>query len=102
MSSYREEQIAYETKSHWVLEVKPGYFEIYKTGITHSTRCGIIGPYNEPGRARSRAIEECDRLTLRQASGSVQAKSMHSLSEQGSPKHSRGARRGSSNQKELF
>ena len=63
MSLYREEQIVYETKSHWVLEVKPGYFEVNKTGITHSTRCAIIGPYNEPGRARRRAIEECDRRT---------------------------------------
>jgi hypothetical protein len=60
---YREDQIAYETQTHWVLEAKPGYFEVYKTGLTHSTRCARVGPFDEPDRARLRAIEECDRRT---------------------------------------
>lgn len=57
----REDQIAYETGTHWVLEIQPGRFEVYKSGVTHSIRCAQIGPYPEPGRAKARAIEECDR-----------------------------------------
>lgn len=57
----REDQIIYETGSHWVLEARPGYFEVYQTGATHSVRCAQIGPYPEPGRAKARAITECDR-----------------------------------------
>ncbi len=40
--SYQEKDIAFECGQHWVLKLKMGY-EVYRTGVTHSTRCAIIG-----------------------------------------------------------
>ena len=61
--SLTEADIVHETASHWVLEARPGVFEVYAKGATHSRRRAIVGPYPEPGRARARAIEECNRRT---------------------------------------
>lgn len=51
--------VLYETKNFFVLRVPKGY-EVYKTGITHSTRCAQIGwPDSETGL--NKAIAETDR-----------------------------------------
>lgn len=58
-----EKQIAFESScgSYWVKQVDSGY-EVYKTGITHSVRCAIIGYRGEIGLERAkREIER--RLT---------------------------------------
>lgn len=61
MSAYRENQIAYEGAHHWVLELAPGRFEVYRTGVTHSTRCAQVSNTANPEAARARAIAECKR-----------------------------------------
>lgn len=55
MSSYKEKDIVIEVFDHWVLKVKTG-FEIYKTGITHSTRCAQLGKGED---YKKRAILDC-------------------------------------------
>lgn len=62
--SYKEKDIVHEGKNHWVLRVKPGYFEVYKRGITHSVRCDIIQFSNDESKALTRAIELCNRRDL--------------------------------------
>lgn len=52
------ENVIYENKRFWVLKVKGG-FEVYKTGVTHSTRCSQIGHTGSEGETR--AIKEADR-----------------------------------------
>ena len=58
MASYTEKDIAFEKGDYWVLKVATG-FEVYRTGITHSTRCAQIGFKGEAGLQR--AIAEIDR-----------------------------------------
>jgi hypothetical protein len=55
----KESDIAYEKGPFWVLDLKAKGFEVYKTGITHSTRCARIGYTGANGLAR--AIAEIDR-----------------------------------------
>jgi len=51
--------ILYENSSHWVKRVKTGY-EVYRIGVTHSTRCAQIGwPNSDKGLKR--AIAEADK-----------------------------------------
>jgi hypothetical protein len=61
--SYKESDIVYENGGHWVLRVKNG-FEVYKNGITPSTRCAIIGWSGAVGEEK--AIAECDRRCCRE------------------------------------
>lgn len=56
--SYKEEDIIYEADNHFVIRVKDGY-EVYKSEITHATRCAIIGHKGDHGLER--AIKECER-----------------------------------------
>lgn len=56
--SYKLKDIVHELKNHWVLQVANGY-EVYKTGVTHSTRCAVIGFTGEIGK--NKAIAECNR-----------------------------------------
>ncbi|KAF1049310.1 MAG: hypothetical protein GAK38_00766 [Xylophilus sp.] len=56
---YREDQIKYETRDFWVLDVGARGFEVYRTGITHSARCASIG--RGPTLGLARAIAEADR-----------------------------------------
>jgi len=56
--SYKEKDIAYETPNFRALNKGTKGFGVYKTGITHSTRYGIIGHTGEDGLAR--AIAQCD------------------------------------------
>jgi hypothetical protein len=39
---YKLSDIAYEQGDYWVLKVVHGY-DVYKIGITHSSRCAQIG-----------------------------------------------------------
>jgi hypothetical protein len=48
----------YTNGDYWVRRAKHGY-EVFKDGITHSTRCAIIGYDGDKGF--SRAKEEADR-----------------------------------------
>lgn len=57
--SYKESDIAYEKGLYWVLNMKSKGFEVYKNGITHSTRCAVIGYQGQNGL--NRAILEIDR-----------------------------------------
>ena len=59
--SYREEDIKHETKDFWVLDVGKKGYEVYKTGITHSTRVASIGHGPAPQLGLTRAITEADR-----------------------------------------
>lgn len=59
MASYKLDQIAYETKDFWVLDVGSRGFEVYRTGITHSTRVAQIGLGETLGLPR--AIAEANK-----------------------------------------
>ncbi len=58
--SYRLEDIVFEMGKHWVLSVPNGY-EVYRIGITHSTRVARIGRDSDTFNGRARAIAECER-----------------------------------------
>ena len=59
----RERDIAFERGDYWVLRVRTG-FEVYRIGVTHSTRCAVIGFKGAEGMRR--AIAEIDRrISLR-------------------------------------
>ena len=62
--NYRERDIVYELRQHWVLKVAKGY-EVYRVGPTHSTRVAIIGRDSEAFDGRGRAIAECQRREAR-------------------------------------
>ena len=62
--SYTEKDIAYENKNYFVLRKKHKksgnqFYEVYKIGVTHSTRCAIIGYSGEKGLTK--AIQEIKR-----------------------------------------
>lgn len=57
--SYTEKDIAHENPTHWVLKTPKGHFEVYRKGLTHSTRCAYIGFSGRVGIQRARA--EADR-----------------------------------------
>lgn len=56
----KESDILYENGDYWVCKsfAKKGY-EVYRIGITNSTRCAIIGFEGEEGLKRAKA--ECDK-----------------------------------------
>ncbi len=54
----------YENGNHWVLRTEKGTFEVYKNGITHSTRCAVIAW--EGKRGFERAKTECDKREVNQ------------------------------------
>ena len=56
--TYELKDIVHESGPFWVLKVDHG-FDVYKTGVTHSTKCATIGFKGAEGLAR--AIAECDR-----------------------------------------
>lgn len=57
--SYKESDIAFELGDFWVLNLGSKGFEVYKNGITHSTRCAIIGYSGNNGLQL--AIQEINR-----------------------------------------
>jgi hypothetical protein len=63
--TFRESQVVHETPDYWVLDtLKPGWFEVYRKGITHSTRCATVSDSAQPEKARSDAVVECNRRQL--------------------------------------
>ena len=56
----KESDIKYENGDYWVLQVKTGH-EVYKNGVTHSTRCAQIGFGRDMAYSLRRAIGEADR-----------------------------------------
>ena len=59
LSMYKESDIAYEKGQFWVLNLGSKGFEVYKNGLTHSTRCAVIGFSGQNGL--DRAIVEINR-----------------------------------------
>jgi len=59
--SYSVKQIAFEGSNHWVLDKGAGWFEVYKTGITASTKVATIHYSNDIELAKEKAISECLR-----------------------------------------
>lgn len=55
----RESEILYENGDYWVYDARSKGYEVYKVGVTHSTRCAIIGYKGEEGLRRAKA--ECDK-----------------------------------------
>jgi hypothetical protein len=54
-----ESDILYENGNFWVCASEKGGYEVYHTGITHSTRCAIVGWGGSKGLERAKA--ECDK-----------------------------------------
>ncbi|CAB4581900.1 MAG: hypothetical protein F2563_05140 [Actinobacteria bacterium] len=54
-----EENIKFETDTHYVYQVKVGHFEVFENGITHAKLAGIFHFKNDPEYALNRAIECC-------------------------------------------
>lgn len=55
---YSIEDVVYETGQHWVMRVPYG-FDVYRVGLTHSTRCAVIWYKGDAGLQR--AIAEVAR-----------------------------------------
>ena len=53
--TYKSEDVVFESTPYWVLNKKSDGFEVYKNGITHSTRCAVIGYTGEEGLSRAKA-----------------------------------------------
>lgn len=53
-AKYKLSDIVVETNQHFAIRVEKG-FEVYRVGITHATRCAIIGYTGERGLERVRA-----------------------------------------------
>lgn len=53
----RESEILFQRGDYWICRApKPRKgFEIYRDGVTHATRCGVIGFEGEEGMARAKA-----------------------------------------------
>lgn len=49
-----EQDIVFESGKYWVFDAKKKGFEVYKSGITHSTRCASIGWTGEIGLDRAK------------------------------------------------
>lgn len=61
----KESDIKFEKGDYWVFQTPKGGYEVYKVGITHSTRCAQIGYPGEVGLQRSK--DEIDRRIARDA-----------------------------------
>lgn len=58
-SVLKEADIVYELGAYWATPAKKAGFDVYKAGITHSTRCAHVGFDGEEGMRKVRA--EIDR-----------------------------------------
>lgn len=57
--------IVHEGARHWVHKTPKGTFEVYRIGVTASTRCAIIGFTGADGMRRAIAeVERRDNLGL--------------------------------------
>lgn len=50
----KEEDIIFESGNYWIFDAKQKGFEVYKSGITHSTRCAVIGFTGQAGIDRAK------------------------------------------------
>jgi hypothetical protein len=50
----QESDIIFESGNYWIFDAKQKGFEVYKTGITHSTRCAQIGWTGQVGLDRAK------------------------------------------------
>lgn len=57
--TYKLTDVKFETHDFWVLAVGGKGYEVYRKGVTHSTRVARIGPGANLGLAR--AIDEARR-----------------------------------------
>lgn len=55
----KESDILYEKGDYWVCKSEKKGYEVYKIGVTCSTRCAIIG--YEGNKGLELAKDECDR-----------------------------------------
>lgn len=66
--SYKESDIMHETKNFFVIQQKSRsnttMYCVYKTGITHATRCATIHYSKDLPKALARAIAECNKRQL--------------------------------------
>lgn len=60
MASYRESDIVLEDGQYWVLKVPTG-LDVFKVGVTHSTRCAQIGWPDDMPKAMGYARREIAR-----------------------------------------
>jgi len=67
MTTLKESDILYEKGRYWVMKALKGGYEVYKTGITHSTRCAQIGFPGEVGLERAKT--EIDRRIAADSTG---------------------------------
>lgn len=58
---YNIKDVVYEQGNYWVLKLKNGY-EVYKLGISYSTRCARIGYTGDIGLNKAKA--EIDRRCM--------------------------------------
>jgi hypothetical protein len=49
-----EQDIVFESGKYWVFDAKKKGFEVYKNGVTHSTRCAQIGWTGQVGLDRAK------------------------------------------------
>lgn len=49
-----EQDIVFESGKYWIVDTKKKGFEVYKSGITHSTRCAQIGWTGQVGLDRAK------------------------------------------------
>lgn len=49
-----EQDIVFESGKYWIFDAKKKGFEVYKNGITHSTRCASIGWTGQFGLDRAK------------------------------------------------
>jgi hypothetical protein len=56
----REDNIIFETQTHYVYKTGIGRYEIRKHNGTHSLRVGLIDMPDEDDDAKTRAIELCN------------------------------------------
>ncbi len=69
----KETDIVYELGAYWAMRAKKVGYDIFKVGITHSTRCAHVGYDGEVGLQKMKA--EIDRrIALDQAKAAAEAR----------------------------
>ena len=57
----KESDIVYERGDYWVSREDVGYYKIWRTGATCSTRVGTVCYSDDDAKAINKAIAECNR-----------------------------------------
>lgn len=67
MASYNLSDIVTESANHFAIRVGEKGFEVYRKGLTHATRCAIIGYTGDRGLQRvSAEIERRERALVQE------------------------------------